>query len=571
MKGLFDDAEQAGIASAERLKPTGQGPWGPVYGGLSGDPENAVAHLLRRGQGSVPGAASNAVAGPLDFVAGRPVRRGEGAFGLLHIDAQGRDDALRRLPDLARKGSPYSRLQETKSGLQPKGGRKGWYYLGDGEYEALLRGDFSFAPTDRPWTHTAYRLTPENKLPVGADQLSRATGFATPARTPVSTTGSASVLPTPPGVFGPDWQEAQRLLRAADEMVSMPAIAQKYRAMADGLLARLESRGVDTSSLRAAVGKATPIPAGAADAFDPTVSASFKAFDEALHPPSLLRDPRAYTGDLASALPPEAAQALAQGRALHRDMAQRFDTGPWSYAWRTGSDGLPMAQGAELGRRFVHGGASQAADIQALKRAVLERGPTMQAARDYALADLLEKSTNAKGQLSAEALRRNLNARSLMLGELLTPAQRQAIDAVADDAARAVTASQLAATRGSDTFQKTSNALAGGLLDSPFTQGALERIPLVGRYAAAGASGLAKGAAQKKAERLAGLLGDSGAAADALEGVTPGRVSGILDYVLSRQVSPSGVTLRQFLDLAPYLAAPVAATGAEGPAARGSR
>lgn len=60
------------------------------------------------------------------------------------------------------------------------------------------------------------------------------------------------------------------------------------------------------------------------------------------------RDPRQYVGLLA----PEAASALRQGRNAHIDLVNRFESGPAMYLWRTGPEGLPMAQGAEVARRF---------------------------------------------------------------------------------------------------------------------------------------------------------------------------------------------------------------------------
>lgn len=121
VKGLFDDAEAAAIArSAEKFAVTGNGPWGPEFGNLAGDPENAVAHLLRMGKGSVPQAAKNPMAGPVDFVAGNPVAHGNGAFGVLHIDAADKKSPvgagqLSRETGLASQSQPLANPPGTSS------------------------------------------------------------------------------------------------------------------------------------------------------------------------------------------------------------------------------------------------------------------------------------------------------------------------------------------------------------------------------------------------------------------------------------------------------------------------
>lgn len=74
------------------------------------------------GVGEVPKAGTSPMAGGVSLVAGYPVKKGQGSYGLLHINAQGRDDVLNRLPRLLMEGMPYSRLQVSKKGLQPKNG-----------------------------------------------------------------------------------------------------------------------------------------------------------------------------------------------------------------------------------------------------------------------------------------------------------------------------------------------------------------------------------------------------------------------------------------------------------------
>lgn len=189
-QALSDVYEQARQAAADKLAVTGEGHFGPVYGNLSGDPGNAIAHLLRTGKGEVPAAAENQIMGPVSFVAGEPVKKGAGAYGLLHIEAKDRNDVLSKLPTLIEDGSPYSRLQQTRTGeLQPKAGNTDIYFIGDGTYEAVIRNEFDRQPRDQ-WNHTAYRVDENKKLPVEVSQLARATHLTPKTQAPSATTGN---------------------------------------------------------------------------------------------------------------------------------------------------------------------------------------------------------------------------------------------------------------------------------------------------------------------------------------------------------------------------------------------
>ncbi len=150
-------------AFSSKLEPTGTGPWGPVYGNLAGDPENAVAHLLNAGQGSVPAAGAHPSAGPVDLIARPSVPTG-GSAGIVHVDEHGRDDVLAALPDLLRDGAWYGKGST----------RDGRTYLGDGTYEAVLRDRWDGEPR-QPFAQTAYRQYPDRRIPL---ETSGTTNFA---------------------------------------------------------------------------------------------------------------------------------------------------------------------------------------------------------------------------------------------------------------------------------------------------------------------------------------------------------------------------------------------------------
>lgn len=425
VKGLFNDAERAAQANAARLVPTGQGQFGPVYGGLAGDPENAIAHLLRTRTGEVPGAASHPFAGPIDLVSG------DSKMGLQHIEGQGRGQVLLDLPDLLRNGTWYSR---------PNSG-PGRTYLGNPDTEAVVR--MQWDGNAKQWVPTAYERGPGNRYPL---ETGRTTNGADAASGPLSPGNQAG-----------------------------------------------------NSTL-------------------PDIETAFNAFDQSLKPAP--RNPGQYTGDLAGGvLSPEASADIAAGRSLHQDMMNRWGTGPWYQARNIGADGRPLAQGQKLGETFVNGGSNQLINVQALKNGVLDRGPTMQAAREYAMSDLLEKSVNDKGELLVGTLRRNLDSRSLMLKELFSPEQLQTLQSVLEDAARASATARRGIRPGdSTTYSNAANALDAGLLGSPFAKAVAARIPAVRAFAEPIRVSMAESASKAKAKRLAGLLSDAGVAADALSG-----------------------------------------------------
>lgn len=88
VKNLFNEAEAAAVArSGNKFEVTGQGPWGPQYGNLAGDPNNAVAHLLRMRAGEVPSALSHRdVPQPLDLVWGKAGTGAHDGYGVSKLE-----------------------------------------------------------------------------------------------------------------------------------------------------------------------------------------------------------------------------------------------------------------------------------------------------------------------------------------------------------------------------------------------------------------------------------------------------------------------------------------------------
>lgn len=400
VKDQFDAAEAAAVAkSGEKFAVTGQGPFGPVYGNLAGDAQNSVAHLLRMGEGSIPAAGTHPFFGPIELAAGQPLTKG--GSGILHVDAHGRDEALRRIPDLMSDGVLYGRVEGRK--FKPKGGDTGQLFLSDGDYEGVLT-DYVRTPqgkVDRGWMPTVYPMHSQMKIPLETGQSVRASG-STPATQASQGTSNSSI----------------------DDMLGQ-------------MLAE---------------------------------SASQRA--PAAQPP---RDPRQYVGGL---LAPDQAEMLDQGRFLHRTLMDRYETGPAKGIWRTGSDGMPVRNGAEIAKGFYNGNASQAADIDQFWKMLPGNEEATGALRNYAMADLLEKSVNKNsGLLSNDKLTGYTNTRSGALKGLLSADDMDALEAVQADLRRSTEAENLNRVKGSDTAQKL---LGAGLLESPLLSKGAALVPKIG-------------------------------------------------------------------------------------------
>jgi hypothetical protein len=419
VKRLFDDAETAAVAKSQRLAPTGTGSNGPIYGGLTGDADNAVAHLLRMQSGEVPGAFNHPQIGPIDLVwgeAGLSARaKGRGLAKIKEWHSEMLDDLNGRLQAM------HVHQQHPDS----------IHLRDDGSQRAAISTLWNDEP--KTWLNSAYDK--------GAVRASEG-----------SLPGSQiAVEPNPIPSTRPD-----------------------------GLLSM------------------------------PDIEASFRAFDDSIKPAP--RDPSQYTGGLLGAVLPEQAAPLKAGRQLHAEVQGRFNTGPLSYAWRTGADGLPQAQGAELGARLVHSGKTQAEDLAAMKRAVLERGPTMRAAKDYAITDLIERSTQRGADADvAKLLPGQLGAwmdnRGGMLRGLLDGGELGTLNNVRADLNRAARAETLGAGAGSNTADKLGGL---GLLDSPWIDRGINFLPMLGAKDAvrAGLGAMRESGRKTAAKEVAGALVD---------------------------------------------------------------
>lgn len=104
---------RARAVEQSKLAPTGAGPWGPQYEGLAGDPQNAIAHLLRMRTGEVPGAVSHAdvPGGQVSLIYGQPPGPTTQGYGVAKLYSKHPET----LPDLQQFMSSMSK-DEGRSG-----------------------------------------------------------------------------------------------------------------------------------------------------------------------------------------------------------------------------------------------------------------------------------------------------------------------------------------------------------------------------------------------------------------------------------------------------------------------
>lgn len=219
-------------------------------------------------------------------------------------------------------------------------------------------------------------------------------------------------------------------------------------------------------------------------------------------------------GAVDEVLPLDWANKLTEAQALKKSQVEKFRTGPQAQAFLTGSDNLPKVQGGEFARYAWSNRAGAAADTAQLQKAIGEHPEVMRQFRSMVTTEGASTAT-AGGDLTGKFVRWVDNSLPGMK-EVFDADQVKAMQRIAADIKRAERATAQGAAKGSDTFQKASQALDIGLLDSAVVNMAANRIPLVGQFTGPLLEGLRQNARRKTAGELAGLLANPSDAAGAM-------------------------------------------------------
>lgn len=214
-------------------------------------------------------------------------------------------------------------------------------------------------------------------------------------------------------------------------------------------------------------------------------------------------------------LPIDWADKLSAARKSKMEEVQRFGTGPQAAIFRKGSDGAPLLQGGEVAAKFWGNRPGLADDVKSLRRLIEDEPRLLGQFRSMVTTEGAGTATNA-GNLTGKFARWVENTLpGLKAG--FEPDQVKALQRIADDIKRAEAAAAAGMSRGSNTYQNAQNALSIGLLDNPLVSAGASRIP----FAGAGIDWLRESATKGKARRLADVLADSEAAANALQLLQP--------------------------------------------------
>lgn len=210
-------------------------------------------------------------------------------------------------------------------------------------------------------------------------------------------------------------------------------------------------------------------------------------------------------------LPLAWADALDQARKLKVAEVERFMTGPQARMFRRGADGLPQVQGGEVSSLFWGNRPGLSEDVQAFRRLVDDNPRLLGQFRSMVTTEGAGMA-DAGGRLTTKFARWVDN---MMPGieKAFEPDQVDLLRRLSQDVRRAESAAAAGMSRGSNTYQNAQNALSLGLLDSPAVSAIAGRVPLAGPAV----NWLRDASRAQKATRLAEVLADANAAANALD------------------------------------------------------
>jgi hypothetical protein len=216
-------------------------------------------------------------------------------------------------------------------------------------------------------------------------------------------------------------------------------------------------------------------------------------------------------------LPIDWANSLSEALKSKRDQVAQFRTGPQADIFRQAGNGAPLVQGGEAAAKFWGARPGLADDVSSFKRLIGDNPKLLGQFRSMVTTEGASTAA-ASGNLTSKFVRWVDNTLP-GLKQAFEPEQVRTLQRIAADIKRAESAAAAGMSRGSNTYQNASNALSLGLLDSPLVNAAANRIPVLGSFTGPALEGLRSTARKTKAERLAGLLGDSGLAAEQLGGL----------------------------------------------------
>ena len=214
-------------------------------------------------------------------------------------------------------------------------------------------------------------------------------------------------------------------------------------------------------------------------------------------------------------LSPQAQAAWMEANASHAAKMDQFHTGPQAAIFRTSPNGEPAVQGGEVAQKFWGARPGAADDVKAFRRLVDDNPAMLGQFRSMITTEGASTATDA-GKLAGKFPRwieQNLPG----LREAFDSKDVTALQNIAEDIKRASSADAAGASKGSPTYRNAANAMSLGVLDNAGLDKAAKLVPVL-KYAASPALDAMRTFGRKgKAEALAGVMSDSGRAANAIE------------------------------------------------------
>jgi hypothetical protein len=236
---------------------------------------------------------------------------------------------------------------------------------------------------------------------------------------------------------------------------------------------------------------------------------------------------------------PAAADAYGQALGAHAAKKTRFNTGPQGAIFRTGADGLPAKEGAEVAPLFWNSGNSQIENLQAFKRLTKDDKDLVSLMKSNATTEALQNAgKGVDGALAYDAFKKWLRTHSGAAKELFTPQELATLRAIEKELETAASANIKGSAQNSHTAQLL-QSMSEGPLGS--TGQAVTNMLPGGRYWAGPLLSMAKNAGKKsKARDLSALLTDPDLLAKELQSFTarqtPGAVQGALSSPANRVI-----------------------------------
>jgi hypothetical protein len=243
----------------------------------------------------------------------------------------------------------------------------------------------------------------------------------------------------------------------------------------------------------------------------------------------------------------------------HAEKMDRFHTGPQAALFQT-RNGAPLKEGGEITNQFWGQRPGLQQDVESFRRLVGDDPSMMNQFRSMVTTEGAD-TIGAGGTKMGDKFARWVSTHRPGLDVAFSPADVQMLDRIGQDINRqsAATAAGHGPMQRSDTYANAQNALSLGLLDNPILEKLAGHLPMgvgkvLGPAVGWAQSGIATYARNAKANRLAELLTDTPAAADAIEAAiarqaSPNALSRLLEsQLVSRQLP--GVAMRAVPGLA---------------------